>query len=127
MIGQMNVSKDLRWVWLDLEMTGLNEANCVILQIAMVITNIDLEEIVSKEITIWQPDSELNKMDPYVFNIHVKNSLIDLVRISNISLMQAELQLMEILTKYVGYKKGILKWYIQMLKESLQMWLLILL
>ena len=97
-----------KWVWLDLEMTGLNEKKCVILQAAMIITDPNLREIASEEVTIWQPEHELAKMEPFVADLHQKNGLTKAVRVSTRSLMQAEIQLMETLTKHVNYKEGIL-------------------
>lgn len=97
-----------RWVWFDLEMTGLNEELCVIIQAAMIITDIELNEIASTEITIWQPQSQLLKMDPIVRKMHTKNGLLKLVRLSPISVETAQFNLMNILTTHVNYQKGYL-------------------
>lgn len=97
-----------RWVWLDLEMTGLDENTCVILQVAMVITDPNLRVLAEIDLPIWQPESALSSMIPVVRSMHTKNSLLDRVRTSEYSLVQAEWELLNILTHHVGYKKGVL-------------------
>src|SRR5687768_10559500 len=97
-----------RWVWLDLEMTGLDEHRCAILQAAMIITDSSLNEIVSTDIVIWTPESALQEMVPIVKDMHTKNGLLRRVRASTISLGEAETQLMSMLSEHVAYKRGIL-------------------
>lgn len=97
-----------RWVWIDLEMTGLDENNCAILQIAMIITDPSLNEITSTDLVIWQPESVLSEMIPFVRDMHTQNGLLKRVRSSTVSLAQAEAELMETLTHHVAYQRGIL-------------------
>jgi oligoribonuclease len=80
-----------RWVWLDLEMTGLDEKKCAILQAAMVITDGSLNEIVS-----------------IVKDMHTKNGLLRRVRSSSTSLFEAEKLLLSMLSEHVAYGKGLL-------------------
>lgn len=106
-----NLSEEVnhdRWVWIDLEMTGLNEQSCVILQAAMVITTPQLKVLGQIDIPIWQPESALSSMVPIVKSMHTKNGLLERVRTSDYSLEQAESELMKILTTHVPYKKGVL-------------------
>jgi oligoribonuclease len=97
-----------RWVWLDLEMTGLDENKCAILQAAMVITDSSLNEISATDVVIWQPESILLDMIPIVKDMHTKNGLLKKVRASTTSIAEAEAQLMTVLSQHVPYKKGIL-------------------
>lgn len=97
-----------RWVWLDLEMTGLDENACVILQVAMVITDPNLRVLAEIDLPVWQPESSLSSMIPIVRSMHTKNGLLDRVRTSEFSVEQAQYELMTILTQHVGYKRGIL-------------------
>lgn len=89
-------------------MTGLNEQNCVILQIAMIITDPKLKVLAEIDLPIWQPESALSSMIPYVRSMHTKNNLLDRVRTSDYSLLQAEFELMRLLTQHVAYKQGVL-------------------
>jgi oligoribonuclease len=97
-----------RFVWLDLEMTGLDESSCVILQVAMIITDPHFRTLAEIDLPIWQPESALSSMIPVVRSMHTKNNLLDRVRTSEYSLQQAEYELMNILTQHVGYKRGVL-------------------
>lgn len=103
--NQVSTSK---WVWVDLEMTGLDENTCSIIQAAMIVTDSQFNELASIDIVVWQPESVLDTMSPYVREMHTKNGLIERVRASQTSLQEAESQLMTILTTHVPYKKGIL-------------------
>lgn len=95
-------------VWLDMEMTGLDPRVDVPLQVAMIITDDELNELDSVERTIWQPDSALDRITPFVRKMHTDNGLLNEVRKSDVSLQEAERSLMETLTKWCGYREGIL-------------------
>lgn len=97
-----------RWVWVDLEMTGLDDSTCVILQVAMIITDTNFKVLCEVDIPVWQPESALSSMIPIVRSMHTKNNLLERVRTSDFSLMQAERELMQRLTQHVGYQKGVL-------------------
>lgn len=95
-------------VWLDMEMTGLDPDVCVPLQIAVVITNKDLEELASCEETIWQPESVLERMEPIVTEMHTTNGLLDAVRKSRTSLVEAERKVMAVVAAHTGVGEGVL-------------------
>lgn len=99
--------KDLL-VWLDMEMTGLEPADCVPIQVALVITNKELEELDVYEKTIWQPESKLEVMDPFVRNMHTVNGLLDRVRKSDVGLAKAEKEMISLLMKWCGPFEGVL-------------------
>lgn len=97
-----------KWVWLDLEMTGLDENKCSIIQAAMIITDPQFNEIAVEEVTIWQPESVLAEMSPFVRDMHTKNGLLKKCRASQKSIEEAEAQLMSTLTQFVPYRRGVL-------------------
>jgi oligoribonuclease len=97
-----------RLVWLDMEMTGLDPVRCVPLQVAVVVTTSELEELESLEITIWQPDSALETMEPFVRRMHTTNKLLDDVRKSETSVAEAEKRMMAMLCRWTTYREGIL-------------------
>jgi oligoribonuclease len=99
---------DARWVWMDLEMTGLDDKTCTIIEMATIVTDGALNELACLELCVWQPDSALETMSPYVRRMHTDNGLLDRVRKSEISLAEAEQKTLEMLTTHVGYRKGIL-------------------
>jgi oligoribonuclease len=81
--------------WLDLEMTGLDPQRDVILQAAVIVTTKDLTPIEEYACDIWQPEHELEKMTPFVRDMHEKNGLVDRVRASKLELQAAEKRLLE--------------------------------
>jgi oligoribonuclease len=97
-----------RFVWLDLEMTGLDDKSCTIIEMAMIITDGELNELAMLEQCIWQPESALETMSPFVRKMHTDNGLLDKVRASQTSLAEAEQKTIEVLLQHVPYKKGIL-------------------
>ena len=102
------MADDARWVWLDLEMTGLDDKTCVIVQMAIIITDGAFNEVAMLEQTIWQPDSALETMVPFVRQMHTDNGLLDKVRASQTSQTDAEQKALALLAAHVPYKKGIL-------------------
>lgn len=99
---------DARYVWLDLEMTGLDDKTCTIIEMAMIITDGELKELVTVEQCIWQPESALETMSPFVRKMHTDNGLLDKVRASTTSLAEAEQRTIEALLQHVPYRKGVL-------------------
>jgi len=97
-----------RFVWLDLEMTGLDDKRCHIIELAMIITDGDLNELAQVEQCIWQPESALETMSPFVRKMHTDNGLLAKVRASTTSQAEAEQAVIDVLLKHVPYKKGIL-------------------
>jgi oligoribonuclease len=82
-------------VWLDLEMTGLDAQYDVILQAAVIITDKELQPLEKFMCVIWQPEHELQKMTPFVRDMHAKTGLTEQVRASTLDLATAEKQLLE--------------------------------
>jgi oligoribonuclease len=75
---------------MDLEMTGLDPAKDVILEIATLATDDDLTIIAEgPDLVVHQPEELLAAMDPYVLNMHTKSGLLDAVRDSTITLADA--------------------------------------
>lgn len=96
-------------VWVDLEMTGLDPDSCAIVQMAMILTDRDLNEISEPlELEIWQPESVLETMGPFVRDMHTQNGLLEKVRASRYDLADAERKFMARLTKHAQYKSALL-------------------
>jgi oligoribonuclease len=89
-------------IWLDMEMTGLNPDSDRIIEVAMVITDADLETIVeSPVLVVHQADSVLDGMDAWNKSTHGKSGLIDKVRASTQDEAAVEQQLLEFLKEHV--------------------------
>ncbi len=104
----MNSLPETRFVWCDLEMTGLDPNVCAIIEMGVVITGPDLKPLAEWECAIWQPDDVLERMEPFVKEMHTKNGLLERVRTSDTSLRTAEKQAMELVLQHCDFGEGIL-------------------
>lgn len=91
---------DIRFVWIDLEMTGLNPDVDQILEIAVVVTGPDLRPLGELTRVIRQPEETLERMSKVVQRMHTKNRLIEEVLSSNVSLREAERAAMALVVEY---------------------------
>jgi oligoribonuclease len=90
-------------VWLDLEMTGLDAQTDVILQAALIVTDHALTPLEEYVCDVWQPEGELQKMTPFVRDMHDKTGLAARVRASKVDLVAAERQLIERVAGWCTY------------------------
>ena len=85
-----------------MEMTGLNPDSDRIIEVAMVITDAELEAIVeSPVLVVHQADSVLDGMDAWNKSTHGKSGLIDKVKASTLDEATAEEQLLAFLKEHV--------------------------
>lgn len=96
------------FVWLDLEMTGLDPAKDVILDVAAIITGPDLEPRETYAQPVWQPEHALAVMDPFVREMHTKSKLLDRVRTSQKALRDVEKDLLVLIHKHAAPFEGTL-------------------
>ena len=84
--------------WIDLEMTGLDTANHTIVEIAVLMTNSNLEVIDDGiDLVIHATPDELAKMDDFVRTMHTKSGLLPQIENSTLSLADAGAQVLEYL------------------------------
>ena len=96
-------------VWIDLEMTGLNIANDVILEIACVITDGQFNIIAeSPSIIIHQPEEKLLAMNRWCQDQHGKTGLTEAVRHSSTTQQEAEKEIFSLITKHCAIHTGVL-------------------
>ena len=89
-------------IWLDMEMTGLSPANDRIIEVAIVVTDSQLNILAqSDEIAVHQTDARLNAMDKWNTSTHGKSGLIERVRASRVDETQAEDAMLEFLSVWV--------------------------
>ena len=87
---------------MDLEMTGLDPSNDVIVEIATIITDDELVVIAEgPDIVIHQPDDVLARMDPFVVDMHTKSGLLDAIKASRTDLAEAGRQTLEFIKSHV--------------------------
>lgn len=94
-------------VWVDMEMTGLDPDSDRIIEVAVVVTDPELNVIAEGPVfAIHQSDETLDKMDNWNKGTHGKSGLIDRVRASVVSEAQAEAELIAFLKQYVPANKS---------------------
>lgn len=89
-------------IWIDLEMTGLDPDNDVIIEIATIVTDKNLNILAQGPVlAIHQSDATLAKMDDWNQHHHGKSGLIERVKASTIDAMEAERQTIAFLKQWV--------------------------
>jgi oligoribonuclease len=89
-------------IWIDLEMTGLLPDADRIIEIALLVTNAELELVAEGPVlALHQPDEVLAAMDSWNQSTHKKTGLIERVRASRTTEAQAERQMLEFLEAHV--------------------------
>jgi oligoribonuclease len=89
-------------VWLDMEMTGLTPDTDRIIEVAIVVTDSELNTIAeAPTLVLHQPDSVLDNMDAWNKSTHGKSGLIEKVKASTLSDAAVEAQMLAFLAEYV--------------------------
>lgn len=89
-------------IWIDLEMTGLNPDSDLIIEIATVVTDKDLNILAQGPVlAIHQSDAALAAMDDWNQKHHGQSGLIDRVKASTINEVEAERLTIEFLKQWV--------------------------
>jgi oligoribonuclease len=100
----MNTKKTLDstpFVWIDLEMTGLDPHHDVILEIATIITDSNLNIIAQgPALVIHQPEEVLKTMNEWCVKQHGLSGLTQAVRESTVTLEQAQAETLSFIQEY---------------------------
>lgn len=87
--------------WMDLEMTGLDPKQHVIVEIATLLTDDDLNIVAEgPELIVHATEDQLALMDPVVVDMHTKSGLLKQIRSSTVSLEVAGQQTFDFLTEH---------------------------
>jgi oligoribonuclease len=93
---------ELNLVWVDMEMTGLNPDTDRIIEVAVVVTDSDLNMLAEGPVfAIHQPDEVLDAMDSWNKGTHGRSGLIDRVKASTVTEAEAEAALIDFLKHFV--------------------------
>ena len=94
-----------RLIWFVLEMTGLNPETDRIIEIAIVITDANLNIIAqSEELAVFQPVEIMNAMDSWNTATHGRTGLTQRVAASEIDEAQTEKMMLDFLKQHVDAK-----------------------
>ena len=89
-------------IWIDMEMTGLQPDSDRVIEIAMLVTDPQLNILATGPVrVIHQPGEVLDGMDSWNKSTHAKSGLVERVRASTISEAEAERQALEFLAPLV--------------------------
>jgi len=96
------MNKKTNLIWIDLEMTGLVPEKDIIIEIATVVTDADLNVLAEgPSLAIHQDNKYLESMDEWNTRQHAKSGLVQRVKESEISVNEAEKQTLDFVMKYV--------------------------
>jgi len=94
-------------IWIDLEMTGLDPQKNRIIEIATIVTDSDLNVLAEgPELVLYQSSEQLSLMDDWNIKAHSNSGLLNLIKTSQITESQAELQTIIFLEKWVPKGKS---------------------
>ena len=89
-------------IWIDMEMTGLQPDADRVIEIAMLVTDPQLNVLATGPVlVIHQPDEVLNAMDSWNKSTHAKSGLIERVRASSLNEAAAEREAIAFLSAHV--------------------------
>jgi oligoribonuclease len=98
---------EMNLIWVDMEMTGLDPDNDKIIEVAVVVTDSQLNILAEGPVmAIHQSDATLDKMDAWNKGTHGRSGLIERVKASTISESDAEQVLIDFLKAYVPAGKS---------------------
>ena len=100
-------SKDMNLVWVDMEMSGLDPEKERILEVALIVTDPELNVIAEAPVyVIHQSDELLDRMDAWNKGTHGRSGLIGRVKASHVTEEMAEAALIKFLRSYVNKGKS---------------------
>ncbi len=102
---QTNTTSDPhdRIVWIDCEMTGLDPRQHTLVEIAVHITDAQLNVLDDGlDLVIHATDSQLAAMDDYVTQMHASSGLTEEIKASSITIKEAEQQVLNHIRSFVA-------------------------
>jgi oligoribonuclease len=88
-------------VWIDCEMTGLDPQKDVLIEIATIVTDYNLEIVATgPTLAIRQPEARLSRMDRWNQRTHSKSGLLTRIREDGVRLADAERETLRFVKRY---------------------------
>jgi oligoribonuclease len=93
-------------VWIDCEMTGLDIVKDKLIEVAVVVTDSDLNVLdPGLDLIISADDADLDAMNEVVDEMHRKSGLTDAVRAATLTVAEAEQQLLAYIKRFVPERR----------------------
>jgi oligoribonuclease len=93
---------------MDLEMTGLDPAKNVIVEIATIVTDDELNIVAEgPDLVVHATEEQLALMEPVVVEMHTKSGLLDQIRASALSLEDAGAQTLAFIKEHVPQARSV--------------------
>ncbi|MDT8363244.1 MAG: oligoribonuclease [Nitrosomonas sp.] len=90
-------------VWIDMEMTGLSPETDRIIEVALVVTDSELNTVAEAPVlVVAQPDDVLAGMDKWNQSTHARSGLIDKVKVSKLTEHEVEESMLAFLREHVS-------------------------
>jgi len=98
---------DTHLVWIDMEMSGLNPDTDRVLEVALVVTDKDLNVVEAGPVrVVHQADAVLDGMDSWNRSTHGKSGLVDKVKASTLTEVDVEQEMIAFMKQHVGERKS---------------------
>ena len=95
------MSKHNRLVWIDLEMTGLDPDHHVVVEVAALVTDADLNILgQGVDIVVHATEEQLAGMSEFVADMHGSSGLTEAIRASTTTIEQAEQAVLDLITEH---------------------------
>lgn len=96
-------AKDDLIVWIDLEMTGLDPQRHVVVEVAALVTDAELNILDDGiDLVVHATDAELTEMDDFVTEMHGSSGLTEQIKASTVSIEKAEEAVLGLVEKHCG-------------------------
>lgn len=96
-------NENQRLIWIDMEMTGLSPDTDRIIEVALVVTDSDLNTVAEAPVmVVHQSNAVLEGMDSWNKGTHAKSGLIDKVKASQFDEAAVETAMIEFLKQHVA-------------------------
>ncbi len=90
-------------IWIDMEMSGLSPQDDHILEVALVITDSQLNLVAEGPVlVVSQPEAVLDGMDNWNKSTHAKSGLVDKVRSSSLNEVEVEASMITFLQEHIA-------------------------
>nr|WP_314880622.1 oligoribonuclease [Corynebacterium durum] len=100
-MSESAMSKHDRLVWIDLEMTGLDPDHHVVVEVAALVTDADLNILgQGVDIVIHASEEQLAGMNEFVADMHGSSGLTEAIRASTTTIEQAEQAVLDLIAEH---------------------------